>query len=122
MATMEKVKEWDDDQLLDWIQEKRPKLLRVGENLEKFKAAQISGEVFLMLAGDMEFFEKKCHLPVGPSRGLAELAREIAGGEIKQGKLLSFIQTFLAVNTHYLLSPFPSLRVLRDASNWLAHV
>ncbi|KAN0080596.1 hypothetical protein V8E54_003800 [Elaphomyces granulatus] len=59
MATMEKVKEWDDDQLLDWIQEKRPKLLRVGENLEKFKAAQISGEVFLMLAGDMEFFEKK---------------------------------------------------------------
>jgi hypothetical protein len=80
MATM-KVKEWDDDQLLDWIQEKRPKLLRVGENLEKFKAAQISGEVFLMLAADMEFFEKKkkSHLPVRPSRGLAELAREIAG-------------------------------------------
>ena len=27
-----------------------------------------------------------------------------------------------AVNTHYLLSPFPSRRVLRDASNWFAHL
>jgi len=91
--TVEMVKEWDNDQLLKWIQQKRPKLLRVGDNLEKFKAAQISGMVFLMPATNMEFFEKKCHLPVGPSAELAELAREIAKGEttIKQGKLLSFI-------------------------------
>jgi hypothetical protein len=45
----------------------------------------------LRLAGDVEFFKRECHLPVGPSLDLAELAREIAGGEIKQGKLLSLI-------------------------------
>ena len=34
----------------------------------------------------------------------------------------AFSFLFLAVNTHYLLSPFPSRRVLRDASNWFAHL
>jgi len=43
-----------------------------------------------MLAGDVDSFERKCHLPFGPSRGLAELARELGGG-VKQSKLLSFI-------------------------------
>jgi hypothetical protein len=84
------VKEWDNDQLLKWIQQKRPKLLRNVDNLEKFKAAQISGMVFLRKAGDAEFFESKCHLPVGPSEELAYLASEIKG-EIKEGKLLSTI-------------------------------
>ena len=76
---MVEVKEWDNDQLLNWIQEFRLKLLR-GQNIENFKAAEISGEVFLMLAGDVDFFERKCHLPFGPSRGLAELAKELGGG------------------------------------------
>ena len=75
---MEEVKGWDNDDLLSWIQQSRPKLLRVGDNLEKFKAAQISGRAFLMQAGDMEFFKRECHLPAGPSVELAELAREIA--------------------------------------------
>ena len=44
-----------------------------------------------MLAGNVESFQKNCHLPFGPSLDLANLAREIAEGETKQGKLLSFI-------------------------------
>jgi hypothetical protein len=84
---MEEVKEWDKDELLKWIQQKRPKLLTDDDDVEKFKAAKIPGDVFLMLAGDVDSFERKCLLPFGPSRGLAELAKELG----KQGKLLSFI-------------------------------
>jgi hypothetical protein len=82
------VKEWDEDKLIRWIQRKSPNLLKC-ERLKKFKAAEISGKLFLSLAGNMEFFEKKCHLPVGSSQELADLASEIAGGETS--KLLSFI-------------------------------
>ena len=87
--TMEEVKEWDKDELLKWIQQKRPKLLTDDDDVEKFKAAKISGKGFLKLAGDEDSFEKRCHLPFGVSIDLAELAREIGG--VKQGKLLSFI-------------------------------
>ena len=95
--TVEVVKEWDNDQLVKWIQQKRPKLLQNVDNLEKFKAAQISGDVFLMLAGDVDSFKSECNLPFGPSRGLAELARELGGG-VKQSKLLSFI--FIPYSKH----------------------
>ena len=60
--TVEMVKEWDNDQLLKWIQQKRPKLLRVGDNLEKFKAAQIPGNVFLKRSGDEQFFKNAIYL------------------------------------------------------------
>ena len=88
---LEEVKEWDKDELLKWIQQKRPKLLTDDDDVEKFKAAKIPGDVFLRKAGDVLFFENKCHLPVGPSEQLAYLAEEIVGAVIKQGKLLSFI-------------------------------
>jgi len=80
--TMEEVKEWDNDQLLNWIQEVRPKLLR-GQNIENFKSAQISGNLFLDLAGDLQSFKNECHLPFGPSKELANLASEIKG-EVKE--------------------------------------
>ena len=83
------VKECDNDQLLNWIQEVRPKLLR-GQNIENFKAAEISGDVFLTLAGDVDSFKSQCNLPFGPSKGLANLAEEMNAVN-KQGKLLSFI-------------------------------
>jgi hypothetical protein len=86
--TVEMVKEWDNDQLLEWIQEKRPKLLQDVEDVENFKAAQIPGNVFLTLAGDVNF---ECNLPAGPGKGLANLAEEIAGGGINQGKLPFFM-------------------------------
>ena len=90
--TIEEIKEWDEDDLLEWIQQKRPKLLK-GANLKKFKAADISGEDFLNHAGNMEFFKKECNLTIRASDTLANLAKEIAGGETtnKKGKLLSFI-------------------------------
>jgi hypothetical protein len=72
--------EWDVDELLGWIQHKRPNLL-TGDKLEIFKAADISGEVFLTYAGDMHFFKNECELPVGTSVVLANLAKEIAEGE-----------------------------------------
>ncbi|KIX03495.1 uncharacterized protein Z518_07048 [Rhinocladiella mackenziei CBS 650.93] len=59
--TIEEIKEWDADELLEWIQQNKPKQLK-GHGLEKFKAADISGEVFLILV-------------------LANLAREMAGKE-----------------------------------------
>ena len=90
--TAEEVGAWDVDELLEWIQQVRPKLLRV-ESLEKFKAAEISGEVFLNHAGDYEVFRKIFNLSVGPSVVLAELARVIKEGETAgmKSKLLSFI-------------------------------
>ena len=43
--TIEEVKEWDKDELLKWIQQERPKLLTDDDDVEKFKAAKISGRV-----------------------------------------------------------------------------
>jgi hypothetical protein len=70
----------------------RPGLLR-GNNLEEFKAAFIDGDIFVDHAGDVEFFENKCKLPIGISERLAKLAREVTGGKNAsiKSKLLSFI-------------------------------
>ena len=87
--TIEEIKNWDADELLEWIQQNRPKLLK-GDILEKFRAEDISGDVFLHHAGDVEFFNKKCNLPSGTSERLANLASELAGGEtagmVQKGK------------------------------------
>ena len=90
--TIEEIKEWDEDELLKWIQQKRPGLLR-GDNLDKFKAAFIRGRVFVKQAGDVGFFKNGCNLPIGISYELAGLAVEMVGGETtdKKSKLLSFI-------------------------------
>lgn len=78
--TTKEIKEWDKNELLEWIQQQRPKPLD-GDILEKFKAADIPGKIFLKHAGDAEFFEKKCNLSIGPSEILADLAAEIVGME-----------------------------------------
>jgi hypothetical protein len=90
--TIQEIEEWDEDELLSWIQKKRKKLLR-GDNLEKFKSADIPGSIFLKHAGDRKFFHEDCSLPIGPSEALADLASEIAGGETAgmKSKLLSFM-------------------------------
>ena len=76
--TSEEVKEWNKDKLLRWIQLKQPGLLE-GDNLEKFRTAFIRGRVFVKHAGNVNFFEKKCKLPIGISDELADLAKEIVG-------------------------------------------
>ena len=81
MPTIETIKDWNAKELLEWIQQNRPKLLE-GDILEKFKADDISGDVFVDLAGDVEFFKNICKLPVGTSMRLANLAREM----VQKGK------------------------------------
>jgi len=76
--TIEQIENWDADELLDWIQKNRPKVLKDNDKSEKFKREDISGDVFLNHAGDAEFFENKCKLPSGTSERLANLAREMA--------------------------------------------
>ena len=90
--TIEETNKWDNDKLLEWIQQRLPKLLK-GGILEKFKTAHIRGDVFLNHAGDVEFFENTCNLPFEISWELAYLSWEIAGGETAgiKGKLLSLI-------------------------------
>jgi len=78
--------EWDVDELLEWIQDKRPNLLDDADR-ETLRKARISGEDFLDLAGNFEFFQNACKLPPGPSYRLAKLATELSA----IGKSLSFI-------------------------------
>ena len=90
--TVEEVEEWDQHELLEWIQKKRPELLE-DDTLEILKAADISGATFLMQADNTEFFQEKCNLPFGVSWTLAHLAADIIGMETAsmKSKLLSFI-------------------------------
>jgi len=89
---IEGINELDADELLEWIQQERPKALK-GDKVEKFKEADIDGATFLKHAGDVDFFENKCNLPIGTSERLADLAKEIAGVETAgaKSKSLSFI-------------------------------
>ena len=76
--TIQEIKDWDENELLQWIQKEKPKLL-TGKILEKFKEAYIIGDVFLKHAGDRKFFREECELPPGISDGLASLAEDIRG-------------------------------------------
>ena len=79
-STVQQMKDWDEDELLRWIQQKKPKLLS-GDNLEKFIAAEIAGETFLRRAGDRKFF-MDAGLPVGISQELSILSHGVKeGGE-----------------------------------------
>jgi hypothetical protein len=89
-----KIRNMDDQELLTWIQQEKPKLLR-DEGLENFKKERISGDVFLDHAGDRQFF-KECKLRTGPSDGLAKLASQSAAledlaNEVKEGKFIPWM-------------------------------
>jgi hypothetical protein len=76
---------------------------------------------YLKDAGDLDFFVR-AGLSFGASVELAELAKGFTNTAITQGELLYIFHAIftllgLAANIHYLLSPFPSRRVSRDASN-----
>lgn len=72
----EDINEWDVNQLLGWIQQKKTQLL-TPDDVEILRKARISGEVFVTRAGDTEFFEKRCKLPVGVAVELANLWRKV---------------------------------------------
>jgi hypothetical protein len=90
--TIEEIKNWDEDDLLEWIQQRHPKLLK-GDDLKKLKGERVDGVIFLNHAGDKKYFREECNLASGTSERLANLAREIAGGETAgmKSKLLSFM-------------------------------
>jgi hypothetical protein len=76
--TVQQMKDGDKDELLRWIQKKKP---LNGGNLEKFIAAEISGGAFLWAAGDRKVF-MDAGLPVGISQELSMLSHEVKeGGE-----------------------------------------
>jgi hypothetical protein len=76
--TVQQMKDWDQDKLLQWIHRKKPKLLSNG-NLEKFIAAEILGEGFLWAAGDRTFF-MDAGLSVGTSQELSILSYGVKEG------------------------------------------
>jgi len=88
-AKFEEIEEWNEDDLLKWIHQERPGLLKDG-NLEKFSNAFIRGRVFVKHGCDAGFFKNECKLPVGISYELADLAMEIVGrhtaGMVQKGK------------------------------------
>jgi hypothetical protein len=98
--TAKEVKGWDANELLQWIQETSPNLLKNNDHLERFKVQYITGKLFLIKAGQGDFFENRCNLPAGPSEELSELASEIVRRETSE--LTFFIYTI--INTDSLLS------------------
>ena len=87
--TIEEIKNWDEDDLLKWIQQRYPKLLK-GDDFKKLKGERVDGVVFLDHAGDKKYFHEECNLASGTSERLAKLAKEIAGeetaGMVQKGK------------------------------------
>jgi hypothetical protein len=74
--TTQEIKDWDENELLQWIQKEKPKLL-TDNVIEKFKEACISGDAFLRHASDKKFFQDDCQLPPGKSDNLASLAEDV---------------------------------------------
>jgi len=73
--TVEQMKRWKEDQLLQWIIEKRKETLDDGK-IQKLKEAEITGEMFWTYAGDMHYFKNECNLPNSISVMLANLSGE----------------------------------------------
>ena len=78
--TIEQIQKWDANGLLNWIRENRRNLLQDDDH-EKLKRVRVDGVLFLKHAGDKKYFQEECNLASGTSERLADLARELAGGE-----------------------------------------
>jgi hypothetical protein len=74
--TIDKVKSWNTNKLLEWIQQKLYIPLKP-EDAKKFLDADIDGEAFLGLASDRESF-RSVGLTLGASQKLAQLAKNLA--------------------------------------------
>jgi len=80
IPTVEKMETWDKGEVLQWIQQRKPNLLK-GDNLKKFNKADITGSAFLL--SSFEFF-KGCTLSPGASLVLNSLVDEVK----KEGKFI----------------------------------
>jgi hypothetical protein len=82
ISTVQEMATWDEAELLQWIQQKKPNLLR-RESLDKFTAATIFGETFLRRAGDVDFFMK-----ADLSREVCEVLAHLGDEVKKEGKFI----------------------------------
>jgi hypothetical protein len=79
--TIDKVKRWNTNQLLEWIQQNLVIPLD-DEDKELFSKAKIDGEAFLDLAGDRDYF-RSVGLSPGASQKLALLSKDLTGRKSK---------------------------------------
>jgi len=73
--TAEEIESLDEEKLFEWIQKNLPSLREAG-NSDQFLKSGIDGDVFLMGAGDEDFF-MSAGLAFRPSIELAELAQNV---------------------------------------------
>ena len=79
--TVQEIRSWDEDKLLEWIQQKLSRPLKPNDK-EKLLNAEIDGEVFLGAAGNKEFF-RWAGFSFGASFKLSELAENIVSKKSK---------------------------------------
>jgi hypothetical protein len=77
IPTVQEVRSWQAPALLQWIQKALAVPLKP-ENAQKFLNAEISGQAFLLGAGQRDFF-REAEIPLGPSIILADLVKTIVG-------------------------------------------
>lgn len=77
LPTVSDVKEWTEEKLFGFILSQN--ILRNDNDRMAFKNAEFTGEQFLTVGAVSGFWAAKCHLPLGPSVGLAALPQRIMG-------------------------------------------
>jgi hypothetical protein len=89
--TVEEMKTWEKNEVLQWIQQRRPKLLQ-DDDLKNFKEANFSGEAFLLRSRE-DF--RECGLSFGVRLVLESLVNEVkAPPAVQQGKLHRHIHSY----------------------------
>jgi hypothetical protein len=78
IPTVQEMKDWDEETVLQWIKQKNRHILK-GGNLDKFNDACIIGSVFL--ESNVDFYTQTCHLPSGIGQALKNLANEVKKGK-----------------------------------------
>src|SRR5436309_9055210 len=76
--TIQQVKTWDTEDVLRWIQQRDPNILKEGD-LDNFKKARISGRVFSVFSFD---YFQECALSPGASLVLGSLVDEVKEGKV----------------------------------------
>lgn len=80
IPTVEEMETWGREELLRWIQQRNPNVLK-SRNLENFNKAEITGSAFLLCS--FGFFHRSCNLSARASLVLNSLV-----DEVKKSKLI----------------------------------
>jgi hypothetical protein len=77
IPTVQEMRAWDKEKVLQWIQKKHPNILK-GGHLEQFKEICIDGDAFLL--SSLEFFHTTYNLPLTVAVALKDLMDEVKEG------------------------------------------